>query len=161
MPLLTLWAPGLPINSPFGPIAWPSVGVVKPAGASVADCWPITASTIANGSKPNTRLRARIGICLLDHDRAGHHGMNFAVIRILPGLAKREGEVLIGVEDRRRELFFGAHDVMRDIILIDPGNGRAGFHSERFRSEREIVDFDCGCASSVLSRQIGINHRKR
>ena len=30
---------------------------------------------------------------------------------------------------------------MWDVIVVDPGNGRAGLHGDALRSERELVNF--------------------
>src|SRR5438132_12965596 len=61
---------------------------------------------------------------LLDDDRAAHMRMHGAEVVVGPGLVENGGELLAAVDRLRSEDAVGADDVVRLLVVIDPGDRR-------------------------------------
>lgn len=48
--------------------------------------------------------------------------MNLTEVRVGARRPELERERLVGIENGRRKLLFGAHDIVRDVVPIRPGN---------------------------------------
>ena len=67
--------------------------------------------------------------------------MNGAKIVVSAGSARRDGELLVGVEcGRFLKLLPNAHDGVRFFVPIDPGHLLSRLHGYRLRIESEIFD---------------------
>ena len=75
----------------------------------------------------------------LDDDRALHVRMQAAEILERARRRKRERVLVLGVERLRAEVTGRDHRV-RDVVLVDPGDGVADLHGELLRAEGEVVD---------------------
>ena len=75
----------------------------------------------------------------LDHDLAGHLGVNRAVVGICPCLRKRIGEFFIRIQHLGLEHALRADRRVRDVVTVCPGNRRSNAYRERLRPKNEIV----------------------
>src|SRR5258707_12998234 len=92
--------------------------------------WPALA-------EPSVQLR------FLDHDCAGHFGMNGAKVSISARRARGDTELLVCVERGRfLELLLDADNGVRFFVAIDPGNLLSGFHGDDLRIKGEVLDLD-------------------
>src|SRR5690349_2302589 len=83
------------------------------------------------------------GVGLLDDDRAGHLGVQRTEVLVAPGLAEAERVPVVGVDGRRsRELPVAAHDLVGDVIGVDPGDRGPDRDGGARREEAEVVDLD-------------------
>ena len=66
--------------------------------------------------------------------------MDSAEIGELARRVERVTELFVGVEQARIELVVGARNGVRNVVAVDPSDGRALRDCQRLRCEREIVD---------------------
>src|SRR6202035_5997131 len=76
------------------------------------------------------------------HDRPGHVRMQRAEILVSARRRERERISVSGVQGFRLELLADRGDRMRDVVLVGPGDGRAGLDRQFLRIEGEVVDAD-------------------
>src|SRR3989441_258538 len=146
--------------SPFFNVIWLWLNsnrlaeIVTTRGASFALAWNDAAiATIPNNSHNTNHFPffmealllakiRRVLARLLHDDFAGHLWMNGAVIRIGAWIFELVRELLIRVQDRRGKLLVRAHDVVRHVVVVDPGHLRAGGNGQGRRRKTEVVDLD-------------------
>src|SRR5258708_11061131 len=76
----------------------------------------------------------------LDHDGSGHVRMQGAKILVDARCRERERVFVVGVHHLGSERLAGRRDGVRDVVLVDPGDGGPGFDGQVLRTEGEIVD---------------------
>src|SRR5579859_303400 len=76
-----------------------------------------------------------------DDHFSGHLRMNGAKVGILAGFREGVRKLFVGIENLGFEGFFGAHDGMRDVVAIDPGNRGSRWYGDGRRAKGEIVNF--------------------
>src|SRR5882757_3303337 len=77
----------------------------------------------------------------LHNHRAGHLGVDGAKVRIRSGFVEGKRELFIGIQHLGLEYFVRAHNRVRNIITICPGDRRSDSHRQARRPKTEIIDF--------------------
>src|SRR6516162_1108237 len=86
---------------------------------------------------------------LLHHNGSDHARVNGAGVAIGPGLIEADGEALVGIQRSGAKQPAVTHHGMWLIVLICPGDGRAGRNCQRSGPEHEILrDHDGGGSGS-------------
>src|SRR5215467_1737399 len=88
-----------------------------------------------------TSLRSVAARCRFDDYRAHHVGME--ITEVLIGSRRGEGERIAVISVERPRFLEGVirrGNAVRNIVLVGPGHGGAGFHCQRLWPEGEVVD---------------------